>query len=313
MSHVVVVGAINVDLTLRVDAAPAAGESVLARDVREAMGGKGGNQAVQVARCGAPVHLVGAVGDDPAGRSALRALRAAGVGLAHVARRPDTGTGLGIVLVDRSAENRIVVAPRANASLTDADVAAAERRIARAAAVLVSLEVPVAAATAAVALARRHGVPTLTNGSPAGAVTDDLLAGTDHLIVNETELSALAGPPTGPADDPASWARPAGSLLDRGPRTVVLTRGAAGAVVVTGTGATVVPARRVAAVDPTGAGDALAGTVAGCLARGTPLIVAVRAGVVAGSLAVGTPGAQPSLPDWSAIRAALDHRPGGPA
>ena len=63
-----VVGAINVDLTARVERAPAAGETVADGVLQRGPGGKGANQAVAAARLGAAVRLIGAVGDDAEGR-----------------------------------------------------------------------------------------------------------------------------------------------------------------------------------------------------------------------------------------------------
>lgn len=55
MSVVHVVGSLNADQLLELTAYPAAGETVLASDVRLSAGGKGGNQAVAAARAGAEV------------------------------------------------------------------------------------------------------------------------------------------------------------------------------------------------------------------------------------------------------------------
>jgi len=61
---VVVFGSINLDLIFPLAALPAAGETVLAPDIRMEPGGKGANQALAAARDGARVVLVGAVGCD---------------------------------------------------------------------------------------------------------------------------------------------------------------------------------------------------------------------------------------------------------
>jgi sugar/nucleoside kinase (ribokinase family) len=65
---VVVIGNAVLDTTFEVDRLPHPGESMLARSIREDLGGKGLNQAVAAARAGATVLLRASIGDDAAGR-----------------------------------------------------------------------------------------------------------------------------------------------------------------------------------------------------------------------------------------------------
>ena len=69
--EVLVVGSINVDLVVRAPRLPAPGETVSGGTFARHHGGKGANQAVAAARAGATVTMIGAVGDDEFGQSAL--------------------------------------------------------------------------------------------------------------------------------------------------------------------------------------------------------------------------------------------------
>ena len=121
--RVVVVGSVNVDLIVEVSHLPTAGETVLGGRFLQSPGGKGGNQAVAAARLGAPISLVGAVGDDEFGRAALSALATESVALDHILVAHDgVTTGVALVVVESSAENMIAVAPGANATVTAAAV-----------------------------------------------------------------------------------------------------------------------------------------------------------------------------------------------
>ncbi len=64
------VGSVNRDWVMRVMRVPRPSEAVTRAELRQLAGGKGANQAVAAARLGAAVSLVGAVGDDEAGRAA---------------------------------------------------------------------------------------------------------------------------------------------------------------------------------------------------------------------------------------------------
>ena len=57
MGRVVVIGNAGLDLRLAVPRLPLPGETLIGSDAARAPGGKGLNQAVVAARCGAPVRL----------------------------------------------------------------------------------------------------------------------------------------------------------------------------------------------------------------------------------------------------------------
>ena len=69
MGRVLVLGSLNVDLVTHVERHPRPGETVLGEGLERLAGGKGANQAVAAAAAGAAVVMLGAVGDDEAGRA----------------------------------------------------------------------------------------------------------------------------------------------------------------------------------------------------------------------------------------------------
>ena len=82
---VVVVGAINADLVVAADRLPRPGETVVGPRLERYGGGKGANAAVAAARAGAAVRLVGAVGADETGSSAVEELRVHGIDVSDIA------------------------------------------------------------------------------------------------------------------------------------------------------------------------------------------------------------------------------------
>src|SRR5437867_12108547 len=129
------------DLVLGVPELPGRGQTLLSRSLDRSPGGKGANQAVALARLGAGVEMVGAVGTDGDGAALLGALQVAGVSTRFVAERPAAPTGLAVVCVDPRGDNAIVVAPGANATLGPADVRAAAAALHHAEVLLLQLEV----------------------------------------------------------------------------------------------------------------------------------------------------------------------------
>ena len=81
---VLVVGSLNMDLTASAKRAPDSGETVVGMKFQTAPGGKGLNQAVQCARLGAEVTMVGKVGRDDFGKQLLAVAEEAEIGRAHV-------------------------------------------------------------------------------------------------------------------------------------------------------------------------------------------------------------------------------------
>jgi len=290
MARVVVVGSTNMDLVATAAKLPAAGETVLGHGFTTIPGGKGANQAVAAARAGADCTMIGAVGDDAFGPALLASLRTGGVNPALVRTVPGP-SGVALIAVDLAGENQILVAPGANAALTElgpADLAAI-----RAADVLMAqLEVPVPTVAAAAAAARAAGVTVLLNAAPAQRLPADLLSTVDFLVVNEGEAAVVAGGAGGPLPE---------VLLESVPR-VVLTLGARGAAYADRGGLRLsVPAPTVDAVDTTAAGDAFAGAFAVALAERRPVADALSWACAAGAACVRTLGASSSLPTRTQI------------
>ncbi|HSR86724.1 MAG TPA: PfkB family carbohydrate kinase [Streptosporangiaceae bacterium] len=300
--RVVVVGAVNVDLIMRLPKLPAPGQTVLGGQLSRAEGGKGANQAVAAARVGARTYLVGAVGAADSAES-LTALAAEGVNVAAVERVAGR-TGRAFVLVDDGGENLIGVASGANARLSARHVRAAlgELRLTGADVVVLSFEVPAAALRAAVGVAAEAGCQLVVNPAPTRPRSLDLLVNA-IATPNVHELASLA------ADVP-DLAEPGTDVMDMATAlarhvhgVVVTTLGPDGALLVNprhGTKVTI-PGHRVEARDTTGAGDTFTGVLAASLAAGHGLANCVRRAVAASALAVTADGARAGMPTAAAV------------
>lgn len=296
----VVVGSYNRDRVLRVPHLPAAGETLAAHGADAFHGGKGSNQAVQAARCGADVVMVAALGRDAAGEAALALWT--GEGIRAAAERVEAETGQAVILVDDAGENSIVLLAGANALLPPAEAVCAVRN-AMPRAVLAQRETPEAATEAAFAAARALGAITILNAAPAGGAPGAaLLALTDLLVANEGEAAALAG--GGAATEVAT------GLGARHRLGAIVTLGAAGAVHAGPDGVVrALPSPRITVRDTTGAGDAFVGCLAAAVAVGRAPADAMAEALAAGALACTVAGAVPSLHRAEAIRALADRQP----
>lgn len=300
---IVVVGSLNVDLSMVAEELPTPGETVRADQLTLGPGGKGLNQAVAAARLGGRVHMVGRVGDDHFARIPRAALGRAGIDDTYVEALAGEHTGTASIVVARgSGQNAIAVAGGANRKLRPEHVRDALDAFRASGVLLVQLEAPLEAVDAALELARAHGLLTVLDPAPASALPDELLRKVDVLTPNESEAQQLCEVAV---TDVESAALAGTRLRERTQGDVVVTLGASGCLWVSGTGFQHIPAPAVEAIDATGAGDAFNGGLAFALARGDSLSRALRGAVAAGSAATLQRGAADAMPTPEQLRELL--------
>ncbi|HEY8348088.1 MAG TPA: ribokinase [Symbiobacteriaceae bacterium] len=304
---VVVVGSLNLDLVVRPERAPAAGETVFAPTLERYPGGKGGNQAVAAARLGVPVSMIARVGNDSFGDELLASLQQNGVSTEAVTRSETAGTGTAVITVDRTGQNRIVVVPGANSEVSP-DLVYQYRDLIRSAAVLLlQLEVPVDACIWAARIAHDAQVPVILDPAPAPSqpLPAELRKYTWLVTPNESEAESLTGVAVAGKKGAPLAAR---ALLEQGFQRALIKLGGEGAFLLeqgAAEGIWVEPFS-VKVVDTTAAGDAFAGGLAAALALGKDLPEALRWAAAAGALAVTRPGAQPSMGTLAELTALLE-------
>ncbi len=305
MPRIAVVGSINLDFIADVTQMPESGETVTSNSLQVLPGGKGANQATQAALLGAEVAMVGRVGSTVLAQMALAGLRHVGVDLTHVSDDIELETGLAFVFVEDTGNNRIVVAPRANGALSAKHVQAANEVIAAADVLLLQLEVPDDAITAAVRIASEAGCKIVLNPAPARSLSAEVLSKVDYLVPNETETATLSGLSVNDRPTMITAAREltGASRSGDGAGNVVVTLGEQGAMVISrsqpdpmfieAVSLDQIPGTQV--VDPTGAGDAFCGAFGVGIAVGLDLADSLSLGSIAGAHAVTSTGAQASM------------------
>jgi len=291
MSEIVVIGSLNMDLSIRVPRIPLPGETISGENLVTSAGGKGANQAAACANLGSQVTMIGAVGQDDFGRRMKEGLRKVGISVSFIQENPGVPSGTAMIMVDAAGENVIVLSAGANSYVViDRN---AEELIRNAKILLLQLEIPTDIVFRSIKIANDAGVPVLLNPAPAIALPNEIYSRIDYLIPNEIEASILSGVEV---KDIASAEKAAGILLDRGVKTVIITLGANGAFLASGNNRHAIPAMKINPVDTTGAGDAFIGGFAAAIVEGKPLEEALHYATAAGALAATKAGAQSSLP-----------------
>ncbi|OMD05313.1 ribokinase [Paenibacillus odorifer] len=295
---IVVIGSLNMDMVVRTNRSPDAGETLIGQAFALSPGGKGANQAVAAARLGAEVSMIGRVGKDTFGSEMLEIIRNEGIHIEHISVSEHQATGVASIIIEEDGENRIIVVPGANIELTVEDIQALEAVISQTKIIVLQLEMDLAMSEQAIAIAHRKGIPVILNPAPARVLKDEMLAQVSYLTPNETEAGILSGMTVDSAETAEQAAR---ILLQKGVQNVIVTLGSKGALIVNAEGAKAVPGFPVKAVDTVAAGDSFNGALAQQLVLGKTLEEAVSFANAVGALAVGKEGAIPSLPQLSEV------------
>jgi ribokinase len=308
MPVVVVVGQVGRDLVLTVDGVLRAGGSAPVRERQELLGGKGANQAVACRQLGARVHLVGVVGDDRHGQEVLDQAVGDGIGVGGVVRRPGAPTALLVDVVGPRGTRRLLEDVDPGVLLGAEDVRASRDLLRSADAVLVQLQQPGPAVSAALEAASAGGALTVADGAPADEqVRRRVLQHAAVVRADVAETEALVG--WAPRDVPET-VRAARSLLGEGPRVVALAAPGEADVVAWPEGHVVLPHLGTDPVDPTGGGDAFVAALTIGLLRGEASGTAAWWAAAAAAQVVGTAGGRPCL-DLDRLRAAARDAQGG--
>lgn len=294
---ITVVGSINIDLVASVAQAPEAGETTMASDYHVHHGGKGGNQAVAAARLGAPVRFVGAVGEDDFGTQLLEGLDSEGIDTQAIRRVPGS-SGIALITVEDGGENRIIVVPGANGTLTDDTLSA--QLFDDTDVVLVQLETPPVFVGAAIARAHASGAEVVLNAAPAAPLDAIDMTQVDWLMVNAGEAAFLLGETE--SRDRSGAEQHASALQAAYGTGIVITLGRHGVLWLDKNGEPGhTPAFATDVVDTTGAGDTFAGAFAVARMEQRSIDEAVERAAAAGALSVQHAGARSGMPRTDAL------------
>lgn len=299
MSKVVVAGSLNYDIFLTLPSVPKVGETASAVSSKSAAGGKGANQAVQIAKLGTPVCMVGSVGKDQMGEALQKSLLDAGVDCGKVKEEAALGTGMGIVDVFPDGRVMAVISRGANYAVDPARILEAEEEIAEAELLVLQLEIPLESVKCAIDLAVKHGTKVLLNAAPAAELEDEYIRKCDYFVVNEVEASFYAGKEI---DSLEGAKKQIPGLAQKYQNCWICTLGKEGSLIALEDQVHVIPAARAEAVETTGAGDSFVGGFCHGLLQGMDLCRAGNFAACCSGITIQSVGAQNSMPDREQIQ-----------
>jgi len=305
---VAALGLASWDRLLVIDRHPAPGEQATVLEEVVAPGGTTTNTCVALARLGAAVKAVTAVGDDAEGELVRRGLEAAGIDLSWSVVRRGERTNRATVLVGGEPPDRTILW-RPGAQIRKGDRLDVPALFAHD---VVLLDLPYPPLLRFLTDLPAHVAPRTRLLGAANYLADpaipdrlELALRHDVFVGSEQDIRAVVGETETEAALDTLQARITGANL----RAAVVTAGTRGCTVLTGAERWHVPAFAVDAVDPTGAGDAFLAGIAWGMARFWPWPETARFAAAMGALATRALGAQAGLPTLAEVQAFLVAHP----
>ena len=290
---VLVVGSFIVDCVATCKRAPEAGETVVGDSYNTYLGGKGANQAFASIRMGSKTTMVGCVGNDGFGKQFFETLDAEGFDSSVVKVSQNNSTGVSLVTVEHSGQNRICMTPGANLDYYIEDLDNLEELVKESDIIVTQLEMRYDIAAHLAKLAKRHGKKFILNPAPAREIDDEVISSCYIMTPNETELGIIINRKIETMDEYIEGAK---VLLEKGCQNVIVTLGTVGSLLVNKDGHKLVPAFKVKAVDTVGAGDSFTGSLSAMLDQGREMLDAMQIATAVAALEVQRKGAIPAMP-----------------
>lgn len=281
MENIVVIGSSSIDLVVKTDVLPQAGETVMGNSFFTTTGGKGANQAVAAARLSNKVYMIGAVGDDENGKQIIENLEQNNVDTTFMDKIENETSGTAHITLFED-DNRIIVVPAANNHVTPEKVLPKLERFGAGDIILMQHEIPEHTIKEVTDYAVKHDMKVILNPAPYRNIDKEIIDKVTWITPNESESELL-------------FESGVDEALKAYPRKLIVTKGAAGAMFYNDS-QQLVKGYKKKVVDTTGAGDTFNSALAVALIENKPLEEAVDFANLAGSFSVTGLGAQGAMP-----------------
>ena len=293
MKKVLVIGSLNMDMTVKVEELPKLGETIFGNDFYESCGGKGANQAVAVSKLGMKTEMIGMVGKDSQGEKLIQNLNKYGI-ISDNVIKSDELTGRAIITVDKKGDNNIIVIPGSNFKITKEHIQAKQDVIASSDVVILQNEIPSETVEFSLLKAKELGKITIFNPAPARKLSGEVFKNTDYLILNETEMEEIFEIKF---NDEEYTEKISIKKKEYGIKNIILTLGDKGSILFSeDNNIKKYDVYKVKAIDTTAAGDSFIGAFTMKICETGDADKAIKYATAVSAIVVTRQGAQDSIP-----------------
>jgi ribokinase len=272
MSKILVVGSLHYDIIIDAHHRPEKGETVIGTGCAYKFGGKGGNQAVSIAKAGADAIFFGAVGSDEQGHFLIKKLNDSHIETSFIQVLKGIESGMSVATMDVEGDYGAVVCSNANLHI-DVDQLGDAELWSDVSMLLLQNEVLETTNLRAASEAKARNIPVWINAAPAKVLSKELQALIDVLVVNGVEARDMSGLSVDDLND----ARLAAVKLNETFETVIVTAGEHGVAYSTVGGIQgSIPAEKIKLISTHGAGDCFMGMLCASVNQGVDLEQAIK-------------------------------------
>ncbi len=292
-SKIYVIGSSNTDMVVKSNFLPKPGETVIGDTFLMNPGGKGANQAVSACKLGADVTFITKVGNDMFGKKAVNNFKKTGIKTDFIRIDKNNSSGVAIIMVDKSGENSISVAPGANNSLKIKDVNFIEEKLNADDYVLIQLEIPITVVEYLIEICNKLKVKLILNPAPFQKISDYHLSQVNTITPNEIETEYLSGIKV---KDKETAKKASEILINKGINNIIITMGEKGVFYKSSSFEGLIPTKKVNVIDTTAAGDIFNGALVAGLSMKMDMLTSIDFANNAATYSVTKLGAQSSAP-----------------
>ena len=195
---ILIVGSLVMDQIAITKEVPQEGHRVFGEEFVKTPGGKGANQAVQAARLGADVTIIGTVGRDATGKELLQACQQEGVDTSRMLYDEDGASGCAVIILEKipgeRTRNRILVISGSNMKIRPKEIEFLKDEIGQYDMVMLQNEIPLEVNETAARYAYEQGVPVMLKPAPViRRLSKDFISHLTYIAPNEQEIRAMTG------------------------------------------------------------------------------------------------------------------------
>lgn len=302
---ILVVGSLGMDYTFSTKRFPNSGETIIGESFKTAPGGKGANQAVQVARLNGDTTMVGRLGNDDNGKALLQIMKDENINCDNLMFDDNNPSQVACILLEEkeneATKNRILIIQGANMSFKEEHISFLKEDIKNYDMVILQLEINMEINELVAKYAYEANVPVMLNSAPSAPLSDELLSHLTYISPNEHEAKDITGVEITYDENNNinmdSVKKACQALKDKGIKNALITLGGSGAALLNDDGfyhQDCVKGLNV--VDPTAAGDSFVAAFCRAISSNLSIDETLLFANHVAALTVCGYGAMPSLP-----------------